>query len=1256
MDKFGKKIPAHTGLQVFRLQKLKFTLEVGLADRTHDCANACLSLPASQCRGFSYRSTAGDCHLFATPYVKGMLKKSFGATSYYDRTNYCVDDNGVSTDLPKHTVTTTSTPARVCNSDVNTILTYASLLGTETTARMQPATFGPDAWQKFENLNVWLAMPSDGCNPMPPVSGGVLIVERGGCSFWEKVVNGQRAGAHSVIIVNNDGGSVLNAMSCDEDVDVGCRKIAIPSFYMHRTDWFEFKAVLQSSISPSGVGIGCGTITTSTTPTATTTVRPTTILYEDNVCSVYVAWGSCKSTASLRPFMELWCAGACYPIPMMSREMDEDGDEREENDSFAVTTTFDDASDEFLSFVNPPQRVSVLSDVIVVRIQYKTMYDTLKLHLAFLTPQPDRRVFAKYTVRMREHIAEEEPEARFAEGAESTQEAVAVAEKEQPVVVTREPYSSIVEIELKLKTQLMVRDDYQLEVSTWSSGPRVTADILSSMTATGIAAFTPKSVSSENDKVPCAGENNSLVMSSGHLEECDEDNDQCCRGLVCTSSHDTFVMPVCVVPDKGFGECYAAAEKCTFSDQCCSLHCSSKTNTCDGETDDATIIPPPRVFKDPLDPPAGTCYTSGARCSRDYQCCDKKGCDADHFQCRPVRPIISVGMSREAIEMAYGDHSNEYRLLYEGTTCLTGSTDCIPSRIATARLDSSVLFDLGSAEGLAAARAKCQKHCSDDDRCKGVYLFSNKKAETKCFALRELGEHMPDGSYPAKLSAYQDYSYVKIAAIAGEVPRTTKASDSKPTLPTGAEVLQTLTLRFRYKLENITTSQWIELASNLVGGMLNDGMISEGEVSHVMRYGDFAAPQTVEPASIVVAFSPLARVGLADDAARLIRAKMWSAEGFSVTFDSKSIPAKGAQSGTIITINGTPLADTVSGVTFPPQITFPKLETTIPSYINQGPTTKLVLSYIIPTDKGQKILDPQASGSDLQEIPVKTDWVVVIIAIVGIVGLAIAVVVLKSRRRTLLLQQVVDYSQAGSESKSQHPVYESGSLSLTPNLRTNPFDMDWDMYDQSQSQLSSDVEYSEPIPEMPFGYSHVRIRPPPNRMLTNHDVVVDATLRALTSNSNTDSHSRGTLLSDFDAEAGTKVMNPMKIRQHSHSTQHTRFTQAETDADMMPTHDYVETNVQGDSFDHCDNKSTQNIAVMGGDGTAASPFKSVTFKATGVNDVDKQADLALPTPPPRSNAPPPLPPPNRSDETVNGTQLEPAIPVAIQHFMQFNKL
>lgn len=1274
LHKFGNKIPAQTGLQVFRLDKLKFEPEVGLVDRTQDCAIACLSMPDSQCRGFSFRlGTWGDCHLFATPYVKGMLKNSFGATSYYDRMDYCVDDNGVSTHLTEISKVGKGTePEQVCSTNALSILSYKSLLGAESSAIMQPATFGPASWQQFSELKVWLAMPSDGCHPMPPVSGGVLVVERGGCTFWEKVVNGQRAGAEAVIIVNNDGGSIVNAMSCNVEVDVGCQAIGIPSFYLHRRDWFEFKAVLRSSISPSGVNIGCEALTTTTTVTATTAPRPTTIVHEDSVCTVYVGWGSCMANAAFRPFMDIYCPGACYPTLFAEGRGLEDDDSQdggestaEQDDPFAVTTNFNETSDEFLSFVNPPRRISVQSDVIVVRIQYKTMYDTLKLHLSFLTPQPERQIFAKYTVRMREHNAEEEPEARVVE------DSAGPLSSQEPIV-TREPYSSIVEIELKLTTQLLANDNYQLEVTTWASGPRVNADILSSMTATGIAVFEPKPAPNEGGILPCNVDSN-----VGHLEECDEFYDQCCGGLVCSSSNLHFATPVCVVPDKGFGECYAAAQQCTYHDQCCSSRCSAKTYTCEEEgVDDALIVPPPRMFKDPLDPPAGTCYIGGSRCSRDYQCCDQKGCDSKVFQCMPFREGVSVAMSEEEIKLAYGDHSSEFRQLFEGTSCLEGSPHCIPSRIATAKVESSILFSLESAEGLYAARARCQKLCAENVACKGLYVFTNKRADTKCNALRDLGQYMPDGSYAYKPTDVQDYSYVKTAVVSGEVARTTQPPTPVLNLPAGSAITQIMTLRFQYNFENITTSKWIELASNLVGGMMNLEIVSPGEVSHIMRYGDVMAPQSVEPTTVVVAFSSIAGLGLADDAARFVRAKMWSSEGFVVTFGGESVSVLGAQSGSYISIDGAPVADTVSGVTFPPQITFPVNNnpvTALPRDAQPRGTTRSGLTYIIPTlpaKEEQRILDPAASTVlQQEEVAVKTEWVIVGLAIVGVLGMSLTIGILQRRRRNLLFGQIVEYSQMGSDTKSLRPVYANESPlhdRQQQSRRPDPFDLDWDMYDQPHTLTDVDPMYAETSSDGPLSRpmkSAQTLGKPgtPNQQM-DQDALVEATLRALTGKPRTGLartggpegtlplHHQGLSLLDTyeDPEALVQATVRTMMQQAGQLNQKPGMAAAAASRPEGGKHGLPRDLLQ--TQNPVDVKGTVNDS--GAD--YATPYNEAasTVDAPIYNDASaaltdapaKDGPEGFPAPPPRSNPPPPLPPPNDPNS-------QKAIPAAIQHFM-----
>jgi hypothetical protein len=151
------------------------------------------------------------------------------------------------------------------------------------------------------------------------------------------------------------------------------------------------------------------------TTTTTTFVPRTTIKHEDDVCQTFAAWGSCKDDAHLRPFMNFHCVGTCYKAdqPLGS----DNGAER--TDNFVITDSNGNASDtsEYLAFVNPLKRVSIDSTIVVIRDQYKTLYDPLKLRITFEQPAPERQTYAMYTVRIRKHVVEEEPEARMVESA-----------------------------------------------------------------------------------------------------------------------------------------------------------------------------------------------------------------------------------------------------------------------------------------------------------------------------------------------------------------------------------------------------------------------------------------------------------------------------------------------------------------------------------------------------------------------------------------------------------------------------------------------------------------------------------------------------------------------------------------------------------------------------------------------------------------------------------------------------------------------
>eukprot|EP00729_Bicosta_minor_P009179 gene9179-34516_t len=87
------------------------------------------------------------------------------------------------------------------------------------------AVFGKQSFVPGNDLPIQLASQRDGCsslsNAMP--EGGIILIERGECSFDIKAEHGQATGADYVIIFNTDDRDDVGTMSCSE-----CRDILVP--------------------------------------------------------------------------------------------------------------------------------------------------------------------------------------------------------------------------------------------------------------------------------------------------------------------------------------------------------------------------------------------------------------------------------------------------------------------------------------------------------------------------------------------------------------------------------------------------------------------------------------------------------------------------------------------------------------------------------------------------------------------------------------------------------------------------------------------------------------------------------------------------------------------------------------------------------------------------------------------------------------------------------------------------------------------
>ena len=83
--------------------------------------------------------------------------------------------------------------------------------------------------------------PTEGCSPLVGFpAGAIALVDRGGCTFVQKVNNAQDAGAIAVIVANNTGGTPINLGGTDPG-------IVIPAVHVSRADGDTIKAGLPAT-------------------------------------------------------------------------------------------------------------------------------------------------------------------------------------------------------------------------------------------------------------------------------------------------------------------------------------------------------------------------------------------------------------------------------------------------------------------------------------------------------------------------------------------------------------------------------------------------------------------------------------------------------------------------------------------------------------------------------------------------------------------------------------------------------------------------------------------------------------------------------------------------------------------------------------------------------------------------------------------------------------------------------------------------
>jgi subtilisin family serine protease len=135
------------------------------------------------------------------------------------------------------------------------VISVASVENTNTTNRVfsvspKPATIDEDiAYVAAEgsplppdsgSAQLANADPLEGCGPITGVADRFALIKRGGCSFYEKALNAQQAGADGVVIYNNAPG-LLNP-TVEGDVE-----ITIPVVFISQEDGEALRAQLETT-------------------------------------------------------------------------------------------------------------------------------------------------------------------------------------------------------------------------------------------------------------------------------------------------------------------------------------------------------------------------------------------------------------------------------------------------------------------------------------------------------------------------------------------------------------------------------------------------------------------------------------------------------------------------------------------------------------------------------------------------------------------------------------------------------------------------------------------------------------------------------------------------------------------------------------------------------------------------------------------------------------------------------------------------
>lgn len=216
------------------------SLVPGAMTTTHDATSA-TTVPTKALdptRGCALQALSADCVQTA------LVISMYDVIGSYDGGD---DDNfmaGIDLDAILQGARESYEAACTCTHNTNQISWTGERELHDTTAAIDWASSA-----ELRDVSASLAVPFDACYPLrSTVSGGIVVLERGVCSFSRKAHNAQQAGARGVLIVNSASQAMLWNFHSDENEEAA--SVTIPVTMIEREPGLRLVDAIRAGSSP----------------------------------------------------------------------------------------------------------------------------------------------------------------------------------------------------------------------------------------------------------------------------------------------------------------------------------------------------------------------------------------------------------------------------------------------------------------------------------------------------------------------------------------------------------------------------------------------------------------------------------------------------------------------------------------------------------------------------------------------------------------------------------------------------------------------------------------------------------------------------------------------------------------------------------------------------------------------------------------------------------------------------------------------